>query len=88
MIATFRGLAVLGTGINFLMQYHAIVSLSNTRVVWFFQAAGDWDQAEKWQSKAEKSDKLIARCEPILRGISAAYLGEALILSFLVYPPS
>jgi len=88
-LVVFRLLAVLGTSINFLMQYHAIDSLSHASIYLFKKAKGEAPEALYDEDrKAKKSDDIAMRFETPLQAIAALFLLVALVLSFLVYTPA
>ena len=86
-LAFFRVLAVVGTGVNFLMQYHALASLGHIRIMQLNKGQGNQCGADEERAQAQQSDRIVRRCEIPLHVIAATFLIEALVLSFLVYPP-
>jgi hypothetical protein len=87
LVVAFRSLAIAGTIVNFLMQYHAIGGLSNVRAELFFRAYGETASAEAAYLRTQRSDRMVRRCELPLQLIAAAFLLIAFAGSFLVRVP-
>ncbi|MBI3895889.1 MAG: hypothetical protein HY313_08135 [Acidobacteria bacterium] len=89
LVLAFRVLAVVGTGINFIMQYHAIASVGHIQVFNFLKGQqGKELEAAKRAIQAEKSDRIVSCCEIPLQLVAGAFLLTSLVLSFLLYGPN
>jgi hypothetical protein len=87
LIVLFRILAMVGSGINFMMQYHALNSVSKFRVSNFQQSQGRAALARDFQKQADNSDRFVARCEKPLQIVAVSFLIIAFIGSFFVTLP-
>jgi hypothetical protein len=87
LIALFRVLAIVGTAVNFLMQYFAIVYLGGIREKLFYQAKGAPRFVKMAREKIRTFGPRVHFCETALRIIAVLFLLVALAGSFLVRVP-
>jgi hypothetical protein len=81
----FRSLAIVGTCLNFLMQFYAARMLHSMKL---WQTLGDEPEGKTSEEKWTKFGKIANGLENALMCVGASYLLLGLILSFLIRVPA
>jgi hypothetical protein len=84
LVAAFRLLAVVGTLLNFWMQYHAIRGSSYNRREQYARSDNNKRMADNFHTKMEDSANAVEGSQPYLIIVGTLFLMVALILSFSV----